>query len=208
MASSLLGDYLAGIWRKQLPGALLWSRERTIHEDTDAEFRRPAEYRAPSWSWPSVLGPITSRGEGVDAVYEGDVLSAECRVEGLNPYGCVSARSLTLSAVALNARLQPRTEPHSKLHGEPLPITSPAGTFSSTAATLAVDAASMLLNRGHEYNAFHPDYHWAITGGFQEVLCLIVIARQNYGLRQLRKHHTCPMQHSTGHVPAHWDGRV
>lgn len=116
----------------------------------------------------------------MDAVYEADVLSAECRVEGLNPYGCVSAGSLTLSAVVFNARLQPRTEPHSKLQGEPPPIASPAGTFSSAAAALAVDAASMLLNRGHEYNVFHPGYHWTITGGFQEVLCVIVIARQNY----------------------------
>jgi hypothetical protein len=90
---------------------------------------------------PSVLGPIASQGEGVDAVYEADVLSAECRVIGLNPYGCVSAGSLTLSAVVFNARLQPRTEPHSKLHGESPPIASPAGTFSSTAAALVVDAA-------------------------------------------------------------------
>jgi hypothetical protein len=87
---------------------------RSIH-DTDAEFRRPARYRAPSWSWPSVLGPIASRGEGVDAAYEADVLSAECR-QRTESLGCVSAGSLTHPVVAFNARLQPRIEPHSKLH--------------------------------------------------------------------------------------------
>jgi hypothetical protein len=125
---------------------------------------------------PSVLGPIASQGEGVDAVYEADVLSAECRVIGLNPYGCVSAGSLTLSAVVFNARLQPRTEPHSKLHGESPPIAS----LRVLSAAPPPHWLSMLLNRGYEYNVFYPDYHWTITGGLQEVLCVIVITRQDY----------------------------
>ena len=143
----------------------------------------------------------------MDAVYEADVLSAECRVIGLNPYGCVSAGSLTLSAVVFNARLQPRTEPHSKLHGESPPIASPAGTFSSTAAALVVDAAEswkriqcVLSRLSLDHNRWpprspvcHSDYSPRL---------------RSPRLRQLRKHHTCPMPHSTGHVPADWNGYV
>ncbi|KAI1137867.1 heterokaryon incompatibility protein-domain-containing protein [Hypoxylon sp. FL0543] len=45
------GDkYLAGIWRNDLPRALLWG---CIDIGV-----RPLEYRAPSWSWASLDGPI------------------------------------------------------------------------------------------------------------------------------------------------------
>jgi hypothetical protein len=43
-------DYLAGMWRTELERNLLWS--------VDSTFRRPREYRAPSWSWASVEGRI------------------------------------------------------------------------------------------------------------------------------------------------------
>ena len=43
-------DYMAGIWKSQLPHALLWRVEQG---------RRPSRYRAPSWSWASTEGEIT-----------------------------------------------------------------------------------------------------------------------------------------------------
>ncbi|KAK5651934.1 hypothetical protein OQA88_11476 [Cercophora sp. LCS_1] len=47
------GDqYLAGVWRSQLPQALHWSTHRI------RPCYRPDEYRAPSWSWASVEGPV------------------------------------------------------------------------------------------------------------------------------------------------------
>ena len=45
-------EYLDGLWRKELPRQLLWSTGEGWH-------RRPAQYRAPSWSWASIDGSIS-----------------------------------------------------------------------------------------------------------------------------------------------------
>jgi hypothetical protein len=47
-------DYLAGMWHIELEQNLLWTVGRN--------FRRPKEYRAPSWSWASVDGEIITTG--------------------------------------------------------------------------------------------------------------------------------------------------
>ena len=48
-----LGQYLAGIWKDDLARGLMWSA-RTPRNPLGV--RRPRSWRAPSWSWASVLG--------------------------------------------------------------------------------------------------------------------------------------------------------
>jgi len=66
-------DYLAGLWRGNLLGDLLWKVDRTrrfIHGTTAAGMystrwgssARSTKYRAPSWSWASVDGLVQARG--------------------------------------------------------------------------------------------------------------------------------------------------
>lgn len=50
-------DYLAGIWRQQLPASLLWRPTKGQYGCS-----KPVEWRAPSWSWVSVDGPIHTGG--------------------------------------------------------------------------------------------------------------------------------------------------
>jgi Heterokaryon incompatibility protein (HET) len=53
--------YLAGLWRDDLPESLLWSTDpdfRRHNRDQEIEYRRPRAWRAPSWSWASVEGPV------------------------------------------------------------------------------------------------------------------------------------------------------
>ena len=50
-------DYLAGVWRKQLPSALLWTTCNGLQANGEPTYR-PETYRAPSWSWASVEGAI------------------------------------------------------------------------------------------------------------------------------------------------------
>lgn len=52
----LLGsDYVAGLWRDQLPYALLWS----VNSHTGGPCYRAKEYIAPWWAWTSIEGCIT-----------------------------------------------------------------------------------------------------------------------------------------------------
>lgn len=45
-------EYLAGIWRQELPGALLWVRSG------DDYLRSPEDRRVPPWSWASLEGGV------------------------------------------------------------------------------------------------------------------------------------------------------
>ena len=60
---SLYGDeYLAGLWRRYLPELLMWtvSWESTWRVINSHLTSRCQYYRAPSWSWLSIDGPISS----------------------------------------------------------------------------------------------------------------------------------------------------
>jgi hypothetical protein len=98
-------------------------------------------------------------------------------VEGPNPYSYVSTESLTLPVVVFYAGLQPRTEPHSKRHGEPPPIASHAGTSGGTGA------------RTGRQCSIHDTESWAriqcTAAGLypvasKKVLCVVVIGGQKY----------------------------
>jgi len=52
-------DYFAGLWRKDIEKQMLWTvREGPIREPVE---NRPAYYRAPTWSWASIDGPVLFR---------------------------------------------------------------------------------------------------------------------------------------------------
>ena len=55
--SLLDDDYLAGLWRKQLPSALMWTTRNGLQANGEITYR-PETYRAPSWSWASIEGAI------------------------------------------------------------------------------------------------------------------------------------------------------
>jgi hypothetical protein len=53
-------EYLAGLWRKDLPEALLWRHEPSYYNDhrwSISSVRIPG-YHFPTWSWVSIEGPI------------------------------------------------------------------------------------------------------------------------------------------------------
>lgn len=57
--SSRDDDYLAGLWRKQLPSGLMWTTRNGLQANGETTYR-PKTYRAPTWSWASVEGTIES----------------------------------------------------------------------------------------------------------------------------------------------------
>jgi hypothetical protein len=57
LGQSVPGRYLSGIWEASLPGGLLW-------EPLARPARRSTQACLPSWSWASVVGPISASGPG------------------------------------------------------------------------------------------------------------------------------------------------
>ena len=49
--------YFAGIWQDGLPSHLLWNAQDRVHESGFVH-ARPERYRAPTWSWAAVDGPV------------------------------------------------------------------------------------------------------------------------------------------------------
>ena len=50
-------DYLAGLWRRELPSGLMWTTRNGLQANCKPTYR-PETYRAPTWSWASVEGII------------------------------------------------------------------------------------------------------------------------------------------------------
>jgi hypothetical protein len=97
-------DYLAGHWRIGLERSLFW-------EGTGQVFRvKP--YRAPTWSWASTDGYVStffqddvSPEQGLSGCVE--ILNASVQVEGRNPFGRISSSNIVVKANTMEARWNP-----------------------------------------------------------------------------------------------------
>ncbi|KAL1629234.1 hypothetical protein SLS56_005457 [Neofusicoccum ribis] len=99
MVQQMTGDqYLAGIWRSDLPTALLWQSygdDRATLSDAVHELNHPSPYIAPSWSWArgkqNVILEIESRQD------ETSIVEAETFPEDTNnPLGRVKGGYLII----------------------------------------------------------------------------------------------------------------
>ncbi|KAM0276006.1 hypothetical protein ACHAQH_007176 [Verticillium albo-atrum] len=97
-------QYLAGIWRGDLPLGLLWCAE------AGKSLERPPKYRAPSWSWASRDGCIQTHRSSNGRI-EVEVLDAFAKPRGIDPYGRVTSGSLHLRGTAAVLRLGKRMIP-------------------------------------------------------------------------------------------------
>ncbi|KAJ7190730.1 hypothetical protein GGX14DRAFT_381852 [Mycena pura] len=86
-------SYLAGLWRHQLPQALLWEPGK------NRQHPRPSEYRGPSWSWAAMDGEVKA--------FCGSSEGCLCTITDLqvdlknpkHPFGEVTGGFLVLSAI-------------------------------------------------------------------------------------------------------------
>ena len=87
------GGYLAGLWKSELAQGLLW------HVKGPSVPRRYTEYRAPSWSWASILGGVKYFAEYYQFKFEEDILilEASCEASPLDPTGRVKSGYIILS---------------------------------------------------------------------------------------------------------------
>lgn len=109
-------EYLAGLWRQDIWHYLQWGVD-ILFAGKDAEWRRPATYRAPSWSWASIEGPIRmdlhpselekAHGDVAPPADDVHLLEAKIQTVGQNPYGEVSGGYLKLSTRLWKVVLRP-----------------------------------------------------------------------------------------------------
>jgi hypothetical protein len=110
-------EYLAGLWLGGIATGLLW-----FNATTDP-LRRPARYRAPSWSWASLDGPIDffsiSAGTILDDTVEIYDVDARIETQGLDPFGRVKYGELRLWGAVKPAKLKTIRE-NDEFEGEQL----------------------------------------------------------------------------------------
>ncbi|VUC28479.1 unnamed protein product [Clonostachys rosea] len=94
--------YLAGMWKDTLPTALVWY--------ASGRANRPSQYRAPSWSWAAIDGPINYE-EGLSGSFTTQSLCELVDVTSrTNEAGQVISNNLTLKGKLLIGKSSPNPE--------------------------------------------------------------------------------------------------
>jgi hypothetical protein len=171
-------EYLAGHWKKHLVNQLLWMTYKHLKKS------RPAEYRAPSWSWASVNGAVAFR----------DILEAD----EYNTLAQVVDANVTTHAEKIGRV----TGGYVEIRGKLLPATWKASSHKPSSQKHAVEdsgpAIADISSSGHEWDLnstedfqfVHGDEElqpWGISGlpdveddGFRsgESFCLAIQSRE------------------------------
>ena len=112
MQSLLDDEYLAGLWRKDLPCQLLW-----WVSDYDPAYPLPPTrsrpYRAPSWSWASVDGAVFGSWGRYDGIII-TILDAGVTPVGTDSTGQIKDGFICLKGRMFSAELGRRSEPGSR----------------------------------------------------------------------------------------------
>lgn len=91
-----LGRYLAGIWEGDLVRSLAW------YVQGKSPRRKLLQYRAPSWSWVTVEGTISSvYFEETSSKLIAKVISSNCTPSTVDPFGKISHGVLELETTVL-----------------------------------------------------------------------------------------------------------
>ncbi|TVY92656.1 hypothetical protein LAWI1_G001452 [Lachnellula willkommii] len=91
--------YLAGIWGGDVNRQLLWAKDGIIDRTTGSEIKatRPTQFRAPSWSWAAINGPILFRANWMQEYKSlAELIDTEVIALGNTPFGEVSSGVLKL----------------------------------------------------------------------------------------------------------------
>lgn len=96
--------YIAGLWAQDSQG-LLWLKDRSqSHAGTYHSYpREPEHYRAPSWSWAAVEGPVVFAWYDEERTFSANdatITHQSVEPQGSSKFGAVLSGSLTLRALS------------------------------------------------------------------------------------------------------------
>jgi hypothetical protein len=147
-------QYLAGLWRADLPWGLLWEVVRT---PTQPPPTLPEQYTGPSWSWASVKGqvitcnrpfrpslqvagfPRQQYGNGLNVIHPvAQVFAADCTVpaRSQNPFGKVTDGFITLNGLVIWVNL---TCDFNITYGWTFTVQSPTGLIEVISPDIAIE---------------------------------------------------------------------
>lgn len=114
----LESSYLAGLWEDNLLADMLWFAYPESGSQAERYYtKRPKKWRAPSWSWASVEGPILFFKPDLTAnavtdvkslTWWIDITSAQCTPSSLDPMGTVAKGHLVIKGSGRPAYLKHR----------------------------------------------------------------------------------------------------
>ncbi|KAI9877212.1 MAG: hypothetical protein M1830_004517 [Pleopsidium flavum] len=169
MIQMFTGDqYLAGLWRKDLPWELIWSASFL------APLARPATYRAPSWSWSSVDGPVEYPVIDLNTSSAVEIIDTQIELLGHDKHGQVKGGWIKISGALVFA-------------------TGAAENRAESNAAAAIIDAKILNESGHETGSCDFDVEESVP---RPVACLLIRLR-NGPSPQFR----CLILEATGDVP-------
>lgn len=117
-ARRLQDTYLVGIWLNQLELGLAWLRDPSEKREMSVA----SEYRAPSWSWASVDGPVQFHSPLDDPRPQFEIVSAETIPATSDVFGKVTSGKLSLRGHVMRLALTPsRRDPSRENHDEKNP---------------------------------------------------------------------------------------
>ncbi|KAF2871356.1 heterokaryon incompatibility protein-domain-containing protein [Massariosphaeria phaeospora] len=90
-------SYYAGLWKDNILYDLLWRRPGSTF--------RPETYRAPTWSWASVVGRVSWETQNETLKPRAHVLSVSTTPIGLDPLGEIASGSLRITGSGIPGRL-------------------------------------------------------------------------------------------------------
>ena len=159
--------YAAGLWRDDMPSALLWMvlhNSWDLDKEDDGLSKRPADYRAPSWSWMSLDGSID-----YDSLRVGAGSKHNKRASGWN-FGQFCLRQIETFPTSKDEM--------SSISGGVLELSGCLKSAVVSSKSLEVQYKhdryyTLLGPEGYKVGAFFPDVWSEIEGG-QRIYCLSV----------------------------------
>ncbi|KAI3327243.1 heterokaryon incompatibility protein-domain-containing protein [Xylariaceae sp. AK1471] len=102
-------DYIAGLWKSELPESLLWRVDST-------QSKRYDQYVAPSWSWASVTSGVRFPHKYSRYMHNKCKILEACHtLASSNPYGAVSGGFIKIKGTVANLFVKEQVEYYSSL---------------------------------------------------------------------------------------------
>lgn len=170
-STQLHGSYFTGLFRMDMPSALLW-RSQIIHYPYEIQPRRSNRYLAPTWSWAAVQGAITYDSQRLDE-------TVDSHRSGLieHDFGCFTILDLAVEFVS-NDIFGAVSGGSIRLAGRLTASTVGLQALKEGSMTVNEDWKALIDHKGERIGVIYPDVLSEVQDG--QVIFCIEVRRERY----------------------------